>query len=264
MMNQPIMRKAARFLAPLALAEWGAILIYFYASNRLASYLHPLFRPLVLVTGILLFITAGTLFLGFDETADCDDEGCTMRHGKTGGFLSFVVLGLPIALAAKISPDGFGAQFVQARGIRQTLTAEAPAAPSASPAVRDDYRAVGILDLMLASQDAYFQEDFKGKRVGLTGQFFPQEATHFELVCTLITCCAVDAQLLGLRVETDRVPAFDKMAWMKVIGRVRFVKEGDHDVPVIAAEKITPIPSPKEPFVYGPSRPHRPIRPAHH
>ena len=57
-MNPKILHKAGRILPPLALAEWGAILTYFYCSDRLTAYLHPLFRPLVFVTGILLLLSA--------------------------------------------------------------------------------------------------------------------------------------------------------------------------------------------------------------
>ena len=116
----------------------------------------------------------------------------------------------------------------------------------------------------MAAQDPVFQQDFNGKRVGLIGKFFPKDTTHFELICTLVTCCAVDAQLLALRVDASNVPALDKMVWTKVIGRVSFAKIGEDNVPIIAAEKITAIPSPQEQFVYGPSRPRKSNRPAHH
>jgi len=267
-MNARIIDRVGHILAPLALAEWGAVLTYFYCSGRLAAYLHPYFRPLVFVTGILLLVSAGCVWYSDTPHAlpACDDTGCETRHGKTilGGLFPFAVLILPIALAAILSPDSFGAGLVQNRGVRQTIATEAPIAPDTLPVARDDYRAVSILDLMMAAQDPVFQQDFNGKRVGLIGKFFPKDTTHFELICTLVTCCAVDAQLLALRVDASNVPALDKMVWTKVIGRVSFAKIGEDNVPIIAAEKITAIPSPQEQFVYGPSRPRKSNRPAHH
>jgi len=258
-----------RLLAPLTLLEWGAILTYFYCSNRLAAYLHPNFRPLVIVTGTLLLASAACV-LCFDEACsqpDCDGGGCETWHRKTAlsGLFAFAVLVLPIALAAIISPDSFGAGFVQNKGVRQTITAStAPTPQPVAPApVRDEYRAVSILDLMMAAQDPLFQQDFNGKRVELMGRFSPKDATHFELICTLVTCCAADAQLLALRVDAKGIPALNKLSWAKVIGRVSFVKvEGDY-MPILVAEKITAIPSPEEQFVYEPSRPKKQSRPAH-
>jgi len=132
---------------------------------------------------------------------------------------------------------------------------------SSSPTASSDYRAVGILDLMMAAQDPFIRQNFDGQRVGLTGRFSPKNANHFELVCTFVTCCAVDAQLLALRVDTNDIPALDKLTWTKVIGRVSFEKVGDDTMPVIAAETIAAIPAPREPLVYGPSRPQQPNRP---
>ena len=267
-MNE-IFHKCGRFLAPLALAEWGTLLTYFYCSGRLVAYLHPNFRPLVFVTGILLLVSAACVAC-FDEKCSqhaCDDEGCGVKHGKTtfGRLLSFVVLVLPIALAAKISPDSFGAGLVQNRGVRQTLTTGAPIAPDTSPAAHDDnVAAVRILDLIMAAQDPLFQQDFIGRRVEVRGRFFPKDKTHCELICTLVTCCAVDAQMLSLRIDANTIPALKKLAWTKVIGRVSFVKtEGDY-VPIITAESIAATVSPQEQFDYGLSRPPRQNRAAHH
>ena len=275
-MNPKLLQSFARILPSLALAEWGSVLTYFYCSGRLAAYLHPNFRLSVFITGIMLLISAACV-LSSDKTCsqlNCDDAGCKATSlGKItlGGLLPFVVLLLPIALAAKITPDSFGAGLVQNRGVRQTISGEAPIvpgtppviAPETPPVIHDDYIAVSILDLMLAAQDPIFEQGFKGKRVGLTGRFMPKDATHCELICTLVTCCAVDAQLLTLRIHAKNIPSLDKLAWTKVIGRVSFVKIGKHDMPIIAAEKITAIPSPQEQFIYGPSRPIGPNRPAH-
>lgn len=280
------------------MAEWGAILTYFYCGERIVSYLHPNLRPLVLVTGILLVFSAGCVLL-WDEAcsqAACNDDGCATRHGKMtlGSLLSFAVLVLPIAFATKISPDSFGSAFIENRGVRKTIfVAKAhadrweklpmllvrggrqvvirpvsldlqmrkpPASAvvsrkgAASPA-NDDCLAVGILDLMRAAQNPFVRQAFEGRRVGLTGRFFPKNANHFELVCTFITCCAVDAQLLAVRVETDDIPTFEKLAWTKVVGRVNFVKIGEDTMPVIAADTIAKTPAPREPLVYGPNHP---------
>ena len=133
---------------------------------------------------------------------------------------------------------------------------------SGIPTFGEDYRPVGILDLVMAAQNPFVRKYFDGERVGLTGRFLPKNANHFELVCSFITCCAVDAQLLAVHVDTNEIPVYDKLTWTKVIGRVSFVKVGEDTMPVIAAEKIAAIPAPREPLVYGPSRPPQWNRPA--
>jgi hypothetical protein len=139
------MKTFARLLAPLTLLEWGGILTYFYFSGRIAAFLHPIFRPLVLITGILLLITALCVAIFRDEecTHDHDhkhseehrhDEDHEHGHSHDrlsfGGFLAFLILLLPLALAAKISPDSYGANLIKNRGLVQDIRSIPGAASS--------------------------------------------------------------------------------------------------------------------------------------
>ena len=77
------MKTFARILAPLTLLEWGGILTYFYFSGRIAAFLHPMFRPLVLVTGILLLITAACVAIFHeDECSHEHDHEAGHGHGE--------------------------------------------------------------------------------------------------------------------------------------------------------------------------------------
>jgi uncharacterized repeat protein (TIGR03943 family) len=136
------MKIFARILAPLTLLEWGGILTYFYFSGRIAAFLHPMFRPLVLVTGILLLITAACVAIFHEEECDHEHEheeegGEDLQqhshsHGRLsfGGFLAFAILLLPLALAAKISPDSYGANLIKNRGLVEDIRSIPGAASS--------------------------------------------------------------------------------------------------------------------------------------
>jgi uncharacterized repeat protein (TIGR03943 family) len=139
------MKIFARILAPLTLLEWGGILIYFYFSGRIAAFLHPMFRPLVLVTGVLLLITAICVAVfreeecthehgheGAEHGHDEDSHQHSHSHGRLsfGGFLAFLILLLPLALAAKISPDSYGANLIKNRGLVEDIRSIPGAASS--------------------------------------------------------------------------------------------------------------------------------------
>lgn len=127
------MKTLGRILAPLTLLEWGGILIYFYYSGRIAAFLHPLFRPLVLATGILLVVTAVCVAIFQEDDcshmshdhdhehdlAEHEQDQHSHSHGNLSfrGFLAFLILLLPLALAAKISPDSYGANLINNRGL---------------------------------------------------------------------------------------------------------------------------------------------------
>jgi uncharacterized membrane protein YcgQ (UPF0703/DUF1980 family) len=136
------MKIFARILAPLTLLEWGGILTYFYFSGRIAAFLHPMFRPLVLMTGILLLITAICVAIfredecGHDHEEEHAHDEDSHQHGHShdrlsfGGFLAFLILLLPLALAAKISPDSYGANLIKNRGLVEDIRSIPGAASS--------------------------------------------------------------------------------------------------------------------------------------
>jgi uncharacterized repeat protein (TIGR03943 family) len=118
------MKLLARTLAPLTLLEWGAILAYFYFSGRLTAFLHPMFRPLVLVTGLLLIATAACVALfPEEECAHSHDDGSAHEHEafSAKSLLGFLILLLPLALAAIVSPDDYGATIVRNRGLVEDI-----------------------------------------------------------------------------------------------------------------------------------------------
>ena len=128
-----------RFLAPLTLLEWGGILLYFFFSGRIAAFLHPTFRPLIPVAGVLLCITALVLLFGGSECCGHDEEEGHVHTHEHSGFrnvLSFLILLLPIALATGFSPDAYGANMVRNRGLvstAPTLPRSAASRPAPTP-----------------------------------------------------------------------------------------------------------------------------------
>lgn len=257
---------AHRILAPLVLFEWGSILAYFYASHRIVAFLHPNFRPLVLVTGLLLLGTALCIFCSGDGSDtdcgyDCEGDGCGIgrRRLSMGGSLAFAVLLAPIALAARIAPDGYGVVLMRNRGLgepsrgqvetrvevaRRSANTPEPLADSRPPLP------VQVGDLLLAAEKPASMQKLEGRLVELDGRVFVSGANEFELVRMLILCCAADAQPLAIRVQTDKPLDFPAMSWAKVVGKVRFVARGDTYRPVVQAGLITPIAQPADPNVY--------------
>jgi uncharacterized repeat protein (TIGR03943 family) len=138
-----MMASHSKYVSSLILFEWGAIMLYFNLTGRVSAFLHPNFRPLLWIVGIMLVLTA--LITVFAQGSECCDRNGTesvhdhahscgpghTEHGHGGhsprrkltatGAVSFLVLCIPIALAAMISPDSFGETFLGNRGIVQTV-----------------------------------------------------------------------------------------------------------------------------------------------
>ena len=90
---------AAKFLNGITLLGLGGVLISFCLKGRIDQYLHPQFRPWVLVGGIA-FCVAGTIYLIAKKSMDCCLDGeCvhTNRQNPWRAVTAFGVIVVPLA-----------------------------------------------------------------------------------------------------------------------------------------------------------------------
>ena len=133
-----------RWIPSLTLGIWSIVLLGTYFTGRVASFLHPSFRPGVLWAGIGLAALA-LLFASRPTPPECcADETCThpLSRTKAGRWTTFLVLVLPVTVAAWLSPEQFSKQAFEQRpevtdasslGLRQRTvgsTAQSPASPT--------------------------------------------------------------------------------------------------------------------------------------
>ena len=125
------MKTLSRGLSLLTLIAWGALLLYFYFSGRLADYLIPAYRPLVMVSGFVMVGIAAVLAWGMRPGArdtsglvleDRGDELASPKRVKTMQALAFLMLVLPVWAAAGVSKDQFNASAMLNRGIVSDAT----------------------------------------------------------------------------------------------------------------------------------------------
>ena len=125
------MKTLSRGLSLLTLVAWGALLLYFYFSGRLADYLIPAYRPLVMVSGFVMVGIAAVLAWGMRPGArdmgalvleDRGDELASPKRVKTMQALAFLMLVLPVWAAAGVSKDQFNASAMLNRGIVSDAT----------------------------------------------------------------------------------------------------------------------------------------------
>ena len=122
------MKSLSRFLSPAALFAWGALMLYFYVSKRLDSYLIPMYRPGVALAGVVMLgIAAAQLYsarLGTQwqlASGLFADDGSDRLTSPTRVWvtqlLAFALLVIPVWAAVGMSKDGFSASAVLNRGI---------------------------------------------------------------------------------------------------------------------------------------------------
>jgi uncharacterized repeat protein (TIGR03943 family) len=108
-----------RWLPGFTLLAWSAVLLSFYITGRISSFLIPAFRTNVLLAG-LVFLAMACFFLFLPAVANCCDEercGHPLGRRKLGRIVTFLVLLLPVVTAAFCSPKNFGASTILNKGI---------------------------------------------------------------------------------------------------------------------------------------------------
>jgi len=205
-----------RWLPCLTLAAWSAVLLIFHFNGKVTNLLAPSFRLYVPIAGILLGVMA-LAFLFFRADASCCSSaecGHSLSRLASGKILTFLILLVPLTVAATFSPMSFGRTAIENRGTTddfaslgikkpRTLapaemplpskdaTPPAPATPANQPDTQtpapsvtdylvrtpDGNIVAEVLDLLYAAQDNVLRKDFEGKRVQLIGQLMPDKTS---------------------------------------------------------------------------------------
>lgn len=208
-----------RWLPCTTLAVWSTVLLATYGTGRVNAFLHPNFRPGVLIAGIVLAALALLIASRPTPPECCVDATCThpLSRSRSGRWFTFLILILPVSIAAWLSPENFSKKLIENRGIATDITAlipqreptapQAPAsptapsdptatapatnAPSTLPAESSDkpapadylirtpegYIVTELLDLLYSVQDMQLRKDFEGKTVQLIAQAMPAPKT---------------------------------------------------------------------------------------
>ncbi len=270
--------KIAFHLRGVALLTWATVLLGFFLSGRLPSYLHPTFRPLVPIAGVVLLLLAilyWWLSRANDEHSGHDhDHGfCGHSHGlSVGTVLAFLILVVPVVMAKLVSPGEFSATAIQNRWAM--MSNEAPMAsyerqiaplPGEEVGEGGDFSMAAylerneagqikaeVIDLMFGIEDDVIRKDFSGQPVAVVGQYMPampgDGSNRFRLARMFMWCCAADSRPISIVVEgsTDVSPG----AWVRVVGTASFPEQDGQRVALVVADQIEPTETPREALLY--------------
>lgn len=268
---------------------WGVLLSYFFASGRVASYLHPSFHFWIITCGVVLVLMAmGVILLPNVDLIGCGDEKVAPSPGR-GIFKQIIfaaVLVVPLIIATVSSPSQFGASTVNNRGLIEDITklpgyrpptqsytepalptadgsapaadaatASAPAGDAYMPKTESGAIKAQTVDLMYAAQEPAMRADFENKEVEMVGQFMPARTNNaagnrFSLVSMFVMCCAADARPVAVSIQGKTPADMAEMGWIKVKGKATFPIEGGRSIPVVVADSVQPCDPPDESFIY--------------
>jgi uncharacterized repeat protein (TIGR03943 family) len=267
----------------------GSVFLSFYWSGRIEQYLNPLFRPLVLVGGLLTVTIGITRLLIFVSEHHCSAGDCDHRHvnGILRSLVSFGLICVSVLAGSMFSKDAFDQQIFASRepieddsgasglsssnaGLPGNALYRVPAKDgfahghdpqlssagsadgvSSSPASADGKIALEVTDLLRAETIEPLRSAIAGKNIAVIGQFVPgSNEKDFKLTRMFIWCCAADARPIHVTVKARAPVNIPNLQWVKVIGVPQYSSSGDHAHLVVQAESIVPINPPKDTMLY--------------
>lgn len=228
---------------------WILGLMWLLGHGRYQAFLRADLWPLLLAAmcGFLFFLMAAST----NQPKDC---GC--GHGVKPKRLTrwiqagFLLLPLWYAFASAsgytLGADAFAQRWVHMDA--DVLTGDAPARTDSSTESADDTpaRTVSLLDIALSD------DELIGQRVVTIGQVYrgPEiPAGHFVVFRFVITCCAADAQPVGVLVATSgqRLPEVD--SWIRIEGKLDLIAHGEQQQYLIRPRIINNITSPRKTYL---------------
>jgi uncharacterized repeat protein (TIGR03943 family) len=251
----------------LALLGWGALLLNYWRSGQLKLLIHPNYFGLVFATGTFLLSLAGlrawqlvkTLGRKSRDTQRESIQHITLLPAGIGSGLLLITA----TVGFLIPPTLLNSQVALQRGVSESLpiTREEPQAFHAS--IKPEQRT--LID-WIRTLNVYPEPDaYAGQKARVTGFVvdLPQlPADYFLLTRFVLTCCAVDAYPVGLPVKI-KSPAdkYPPDTWLEVEGEMTTetlklnsqtlqAMDTEKRQLVIAAQSITEVPPPSDPYGY--------------
>ncbi|MEJ8284744.1 TIGR03943 family putative permease subunit [Curtobacterium citreum] len=174
-----------------------------------------------------------------------------------GGAAAIVTIGVTVAMLV-LPPTTLSARTAQQRSVDSATLSNATGSDAAVSLLGSegvDTSQYGVKDWAALIRQTTDTTALVGKQVRLSGFVVPGQDGSFTLTRFVISCCAVDAQPVGLGVVTDAgdrpdaVP--DEGQWVTVTGALAANPDQSADARiVIKAAKVTEIAQPKDPYEY--------------
>jgi uncharacterized repeat protein (TIGR03943 family) len=113
-----------RWLPCLTLAAWSAVILVFQANGKVKALLTPQFRVYALIAGIVLGLMALVFLFFRADTSCCSSADCghSLSRRASGRILTFLILLLPLTVAATFSPTSFSRIAMENRGITDDVS----------------------------------------------------------------------------------------------------------------------------------------------
>jgi uncharacterized repeat protein (TIGR03943 family) len=260
------MEKINRYLVFFTLLLWGSLLLRFWVFGELSNYLHPSFHLWVGITGLSLVILSAAWCWSTSGHTHAGSECCSCSLHPSSASPSLLPAGSRVAFSCLVLMFAFLAAFAMSTGSYtevHLLNKQVITTPSQSPGLFSDERmkevselasdpsaqgSTCVTTLLLTSSDPLWRDKLRGRRVCVTGQVKRGKNSH--IVRLLSTCCAADAQPIGVTIAPEAIERFSNGSWVMATGTLEFQPENGEFSPKLIDANLVATTPPRPSILY--------------
>jgi len=274
-------------ISAITLIGMGSYGLILYHSSKLGFYMHPRFFEESYIASIVALIVGFISFTYFIINENNKTKHLAKYLNKkvliiiTSIILSFIFgnLFLLIALITIFYPDkkGLPVEFVSTAFILLTVGIGIFLPPKTLSSITASQRSIDLNSINLTEESISAVQNFNksttnyslgdwiamqnfnpdpnfyiGKEVKVSGFLYKPSNLHLDtntviIARFIITCCAVDARPVGLRLNISNHSEFKENDWIEAVGK--FNLDNNNEL-IVIPESINIIEEPSNPYIY--------------
>jgi len=271
-------RKLTPIIHGLAALCWGAVPIWFYASERLHSYLKGPFQTYALIGGLGLVVLGLFNILTASDDTDCGHDHCDHDHGHEGHdhehdhthddqnpLLTVALMILPVLFAVVMTQDTYSEAALRRKGAfkdsRDSMAAYFENLPpftletlqKNTPQNEAGDYLLEITQIYWSSGDDEVMAVFDGIPIEIKGRLMAEdkeknpEGKRMRLYQLFMNCCAADATVLGLPIEFEgSLPDLAPHSWVQLNATVAYALEDGRPTAYLKVRALAPTKDPAQ------------------
>ena len=246
--------RVGSLLTYLSIMLFNVYTLILYFNEQLILYIHPRYVMFTVCFNVLSLVVcgAGLLLTAWRMRSAVG----TLRLGWWRPSLTVLVAGLVLVAAYALPARTLSSDTADQRSANFNDTeVQQPSGSTANTLAlfEVDTAQLGIPDWVSAFNMKTSAGFFEGKKADVVGFVFHPEGTPqdvFYVSRFRLTCCAVDAQPLGVPVYSpDWQEEYKKDSWVHVTGTFAKTDEDIAEPAIITPESIEPTDQPENPYV---------------
>ncbi len=260
-----------RWTQAIIAGAMGVYLVGTLVSGTITNYIAVKFTWLTWIAAGILLLLAGIMALTLiaqmlGKPAPAHDHDHAHDHvphdhhhahtsrGTWRGWIGLGIVALPVMFGVLVPSQPLGS-----RAVDSPITSDFSSISAASAATRLDIAPQNrtILDWINVFTTARDPEALRGQPAEVVGFVYRDarilgEADRFMVARFVMSCCAADAQAIGLVVYSDDAAALREDSWVRVRGTIEIGEFDGVLVPSIVVDDqgIETIDQPQNPYLY--------------